>query len=305
MPLRARLRPVKRALARPAELAVGPIVGWIAASLGPRAREWTSGGGQRVLVVAPHPDDEVIGCAGTMLRHTERGDRVCVAIATDGRRSRAAPDPDTMARIRRAECERAARELRAARLEWLGLPEGDWQTSRLASALAALLADFSPSVIYAPSCVDFHPEHRAVAHALALGLEKAGTPPSTPVRVYQVQVPLTPLLINLAAEVSTQQAQRAAAVAAYASQRATLESAERLRRYSSRIHGGRCLEVFWQTDAARYARIHRGAPEHWSHAFRGMRPFPLSDPLAWLLGNSERRRLAALSSEAGDAVGLG
>ena len=54
-----------------------------------RRQPWQPVGGQRVLVVAPHPDDEALGCGGTIMRHIASGDSVAVLIVTDGRRSRA------------------------------------------------------------------------------------------------------------------------------------------------------------------------------------------------------------------------
>lgn len=43
-----------------------------------------------ILVIAAHPDDEVLGCGGTIARHTQRGDRVAVLILAEGMTSRAA-----------------------------------------------------------------------------------------------------------------------------------------------------------------------------------------------------------------------
>ena len=41
-----------------------------------------------VLVVAAHPDDEVLGCGGTILRHVEAGDQVEILIVAEGATSR-------------------------------------------------------------------------------------------------------------------------------------------------------------------------------------------------------------------------
>src|SRR5687767_8694767 len=75
----------------------------IGALLRSHARPWISAGGQRVIVIAPHPDDEAIACSGTILLHARSGDDVVVVIATDGRLSRAARTPDDVAVLRKNE----------------------------------------------------------------------------------------------------------------------------------------------------------------------------------------------------------
>ena len=168
-----------------------------------------------MVIVAPHPDDEAIACSGTILRHIQSGDKVVVAIATDGRRSMAAATPDEVAAIRKAEATQAARQLGIKLLEWLGLPEGAWEARELEARLSEVLGRHKPTVIYAPSRIDFHPEHFAVAHALARALDSMAVAPGIEarVRVYQVQVPLTRILTNVVVDVSGVRAQ---SVAAYA-----------------------------------------------------------------------------------------
>ncbi|HEY5624375.1 MAG TPA: PIG-L family deacetylase, partial [Gammaproteobacteria bacterium] len=60
-------------------------------------------------MIAPHPDDEVLGCGGTMARHLAAGDHVHVVVVTDGRRSRVAGlKPEAVAEVRRQEATNAA-----------------------------------------------------------------------------------------------------------------------------------------------------------------------------------------------------
>ena len=46
--------------------------------------------GKRILVVAAHPDNEVLGVGGTILRHASRGDKVKILLMAEGLTSRAA-----------------------------------------------------------------------------------------------------------------------------------------------------------------------------------------------------------------------
>ncbi|WP_031069725.1 PIG-L deacetylase family protein [Streptomyces sp. NRRL WC-3742] len=92
-----------------------------------------------VLVFAPHPDDEVIACGGTIARLVAEGARVRVVFATDGAMSHSAvlgihtdPTPAELRTIRRGEALAAARAM--------GLPEGavrflDFPDTRLADHL--------------------------------------------------------------------------------------------------------------------------------------------------------------------------
>jgi LmbE family N-acetylglucosaminyl deacetylase len=296
MSFRSGPRALKRALARLIEGSWR--LGWRAAALTKRgdARRWSSPGAQQVLVVAPHPDDEAIGCAGTVLLHVQAGDRVCVAIATDGGRSKAMADPAAMRWQRLQEALDAARLMRVDRVVWIGLPEGEWCPSDLQQPLAELMAQLRPDIIYAPSRIDFHPEHLQVAHALALALAGLPTPQSHDIRlrIYQIQVPLSPVISNLVADVSAVQSASDAVLRTYASQSASVQCAWRHRRYSAAWHGiAGAAEEFFELSAQRYAAMHGAPPAQWPQAFRGMRNFPMSDPLAYLTGMAERRRIRA------------
>ena len=69
-------------------------------------------GRSNVLVFAPHPDDEVFGCGGAIMRHVEAGDPVRVVIVTDGGwQEDVGSEIKVYVRQRQDECRNAAQVL--------------------------------------------------------------------------------------------------------------------------------------------------------------------------------------------------
>ncbi len=264
----------------------------LAARSNPAVPRWAPAGGG-VMMVAPHPDDEVAGAGGVALLHREAGDPVTVLQVTDGRGSRAQGlAPDAMAARRHAEAAGAMRVLGASGWEWLGFREWEWQVPDLVGVLRERLAALAPRVLYAPSRVDFHPEHFRVAQALAAALASlAGPAPA--VRFYQVQVPLTRVLVNLVAPVGAVRERLQRAAAEYGTQEGALRSSLRLKYYAACVHGlPGGAEEFWEMPAGAYVALHAPEPAAPLHrTFRGLRRLALSDPLAYSAGRAERRRL--------------
>lgn len=265
----------------------------------PRALGEAAGEG-RVLVLAPHPDDEVAGCGGTIALHGRAGDEVTVLVAGDGRRSRALDlPPPEVAELRRGECRLASERLGVRRLEQLGLPEGDWSIGQLMPHLDRLLVELCPGIVYAPSLLDGHPEHLRLAMALSRVLEARLAERSPLVRVYEVQIPLTPLLTNLVFDVSPVRDVLVSALAAHASQRGSLDRTLRARAITARLHAvsrGRAeepplAEPFWGMSARAYVKLHGDRAE--VSGLAGLRARPLLDPVAYLTGHADRRRLRA------------
>ena len=252
---------------------------------------WSTPGGQRVLVVTPHPDDEACGCGGALLRHLAAGDAVTLLYVTDGRGSRAwGLAPDAMAAQRQTEAAACAAVLGVTDWQWLGLPEWAWEIEALAPRLLAALEGVQPDVIYAPSRVDFHPEHWKTAHGLAVALAQWSGAPR--VRAMTLQVPLGASLTNVVCSTSRVQVRQQAAIAAHASQVYSTARTQRMRRYTAAAYGlpGEA-EAFWEMSAARYQRLHATAPSTWPAVFRSLRAMPWTDGLAYLWGWRERRAL--------------
>jgi LmbE family N-acetylglucosaminyl deacetylase len=142
---------------------------------------------QRVIVVAPHPDDETLGCGGAIALMCARGYDVKVAIVSDGTgshpNSQAYPAP-ALRSLRERETLAALEILGIAdrsRVTFLGLQDGAVPTIAAPAFLAAklrcqqYLRQTLPDTIFLPWRADPHPDHRATwqlfkAAILSLGI---------------------------------------------------------------------------------------------------------------------------------------
>ncbi len=123
------------------------------------------------VVVAPHPDDETLGCGAAIARMHELGTPVRVIFASDGGSS---PRPvgmslDELLELRRTEARRALEVLGidAHDTVHLGFDDGGMpgQGERLADALTDVLRLTDPEQVLVTSASDRHPDHVAVARA--------------------------------------------------------------------------------------------------------------------------------------------
>jgi len=117
---------------------------------------------QHVLVIAPHPDDEVLGCGGVIARHSARGDRVHVVVV-----SRGVPDifPSQEIEETRSELAAAHRLLGVEEVHFLDFPAPRLDTipgHALADRLTRFVQEICPRTVYTPHWGDLHSDHKAV-----------------------------------------------------------------------------------------------------------------------------------------------
>ncbi len=135
------------------------------------------------LIVAPHPDDESIGCGGLIAAKRARGEAVSIVVVTDGDRSHSSDliDPVELASIRRAELIEAASTLgvSADDVHFLGFADRSVadRSAELVATLHGLIEAAAPDQLVIPSDLDANTDHRAVC---AAGLQAAGAATKTP-----------------------------------------------------------------------------------------------------------------------------
>lgn len=124
------------------------------------------------FVIAPHPDDETIACAGMIMERIRQGRSVNVVLLTDGAQSHAAcfgieddPTPERLAAIRAGEFRRVLALLGVApnKIKMLGFPDTALAQSadQATKALQALLDRKDIAEIVFPSAYDMHRDHQA------------------------------------------------------------------------------------------------------------------------------------------------
>jgi N-acetylglucosamine malate deacetylase 1 len=113
-----------------------------------------------VLVLAPHPDDETIGAGGAVARHVDAGDDVTVVVATSGERT--SGGRGDVGATRESECVAACQALGVERPPvFLRIPDGGISAHVDQLALELRNRAGGAAVVYAPSVLDPHRDHRA------------------------------------------------------------------------------------------------------------------------------------------------
>jgi len=147
--------------------------------------------GKKVLVFAPHPDDETIGCGGSLVLHAKAGDPVKVVFLTNGAKGEAsgATDREAYVKLRQDEAVDACGILGVTDLDFWSFEDRELAGSRGALLrMIDLLEDFSPQLVYAPSPLEFHPDHRAGCFLLCDAIQSHS--PDFDVAFYEVGQPL-------------------------------------------------------------------------------------------------------------------
>lgn len=126
---------------------------------------------RRVLVCVAHPDDEALGCGGTMARHASEGDEVHVVFLTDGVGSRKSDGRDVASETteRRAAAGKAAALLGAKPPTFIALEDQRLDAIPLlevTQTVEAVLNDLRPQIVYTHHHGDLNSDHRVAALAV-------------------------------------------------------------------------------------------------------------------------------------------
>jgi len=173
----------------------------------------------RVLLLAPHADDDVLGAGGTCALHAAQGDPVHVLVVYDG----AVGDPERhhepgeLRALRQREARAGGAHLGLDEYEFWGYPEGHLPTPAQlregAERLARRVRELQVDTVYAPWVGEHHLDHHVLARSARLALALAGFRG----RAWGYEV-WTPLVATLVVDITSVFARKSAALREHGSQ---------------------------------------------------------------------------------------
>lgn len=157
---------------------------------------------KNVLILAPHPDDETVGCGGTIRAYRQVGAHITCVYMTDGRRGNPDYDENTLVEIRRSEARKVAEILGIDRTVFLENHDEELAvTAETVGQLTRILEDVRPEAVFLPFFTDNHPDHKATSRIFLAAVKQMKTNPMchtwglwTPLPYFNVTVDITPYI---------------------------------------------------------------------------------------------------------------
>jgi LmbE family N-acetylglucosaminyl deacetylase len=208
--------------------------------------------GANVLVLAPHPGDDILGCGGTIILHRQLGHQVNILYLTNGEKGVPGVNQNKAGDVRKQEALKAASHLKVdeANLHFLQLQDGDLiNHSGSNYEFRQILENTNPDVIYLPSFVEKHRDLYATNVLLKNNLIQGCN-----IGAYEIWTPHTPnRLVNISSVVD----QKRAAMLEHASQLHELDYLEAsigLNRYRAGMYsvGIQYAEAFVMSTSEEY-----------------------------------------------------
>ena len=150
---------------------------------------------KKIIIFAPHPDDETWGCGGTIAKRISEGYEVLIVVLTDGRYAfkkvlgiNSDPTPEELKKIRKEEVKRAVKILGVPEenIVFLDFIDGELEKheKEAEEKIDKILRKNQPSEIYVPYKKDCHPDHRATYRIVKNVVKKLGI--SAPIYQYSI-----------------------------------------------------------------------------------------------------------------------
>lgn len=193
--------------------------------------------GKHALVIAPHCDDESLGCGGALHKHHLQGHTVTAVFMTDGSMCDSPNEVEETIKTRKMEAEQAGRILGINQCIFLDHPDRRLKANaQLIRQMEDILEKVAPDIVYLPFYLDNHPDHMETARICISALRRR---PVKTVLLYELWTTLIP---NRLIDISKVVEKKMEAIRVYRSQTdidGFAEKIKSLNRYRSLASNGR------------------------------------------------------------------
>lgn len=116
---------------------------------------------KRIMVFAPHPDDDILGCGGSIAKHARQGHEIITVYMTSGESGSLTYSHDELAALRENEARQASLLLKVNETIFLRNPDGylEYNRDNLVKIVSLLRAN-KPDIVYLPHRLDGNEDHR-------------------------------------------------------------------------------------------------------------------------------------------------
>lgn len=131
----------------------------------------------KIMVFAPHPDDELIGCGGSIAKHIKNGNEVIVVYMTSGDSGKIEISKSELALIREEEASKGAKILGIKEVIFLRNPDGYLDTGKEnLIKLMEIIREKKPDVVYVTNKDEGHRDHRNTNELVMNAIGRASGP---------------------------------------------------------------------------------------------------------------------------------
>lgn len=176
VPIACALLSLSACLSATAQPNVAPMVAKDEVKGEDRIETWT---GKKIMIFTPHPDDEMFGMGGTLIKLAKNGNDITIVIFTNDDKGSKDTEmtSERLARIRRAEEEKscALMGIPKEKLIWLGYEDGNLEYADpqvLRGQLARLMKIHRPDVVFSPDPGTKYVEWHKTDHRMAANITK-------------------------------------------------------------------------------------------------------------------------------------
>lgn len=131
----------------------------------------------KVLVFAPHPDDDIIGCGGTLINHIKEGHHISIIYFTSGEAGSNLIPAEKLKEVREKEARYSTSFLGIQDLMFLHFPDSFLEsTIEIILKITHIIREKKPDMVYFPHKNDAHYDHKATYKIVTEALSRAAAP---------------------------------------------------------------------------------------------------------------------------------